>query len=223
MALSGRFDFNLTVDEIIRIATQSVGGGPLDGESLKQYAILLNFVQRDLLNRGIPLALICYLTVPTIVGEQTYDLPLCVIDIHDCVLETISTEIETPMHRVSYAEFNHIGNKTTSGRPSTYVGERLYDKVMMRVWPLPDKVYNMNMYVFIKPDDVYKYTDNIRIQPRYLPAVTACLAYEIGKQRNLPLDRLQLLKQDYEQKVAYAQEEDRERVSFRITPELNRY
>jgi len=145
MALSGRRDFNLTADEIINMAVQSAGGGPLDGEQLKSYNTLLNFVQRDLLNRGIPLALICYMSIPLVQGEQFYELD-CIIDIHNAVLETIQNNTETTLRRLSYAEFNQIPNKLAEGRPSIFMTERQYNEVIIRVCQEPKMstlVYNV--------------------------------------------------------------------------------
>ena len=114
-----------------------------------------------------------------------------------------------------------IPNKAQTGRPTVYTTERDHDNVTLRVWPTPDKAYTLFTYVFVKPDDAAKYTQNIRIQPRYLPAIIDGLAVEIGLDRpSVPPEKLQTVKASYEQKLTNAMTEDRERTSFIVRPEI---
>lgn len=221
MALSGSRNFTLKVHEIIREAAEKAGGGRLNGEDLKSYVKSINLVYQDVLNKGIPLALICQWVEPLYENQQEYNLGNCLIDIHSATIKGINTnDAELGIKRVSYGEFNQIPRKTTTGRPTVFMTERQWNNLMVRVWPLPDRDYDLSMYVFVKPDDMFKYTDDIRIQPRFLPVFIAGLAYEIAIMRELPLDRLAFLKQDYDEKLVVAQKEDRERVTLRVLPNL---
>lgn len=221
MALSGLYSFDMTADELIRMSLIPIGGGRLNGEELREAILKLNLVLRHILNAGHPLADICQYTEPMITGQQEYNLETHIIDVHHAVMETLSSKTEIGINRVSYAEFNSIPNKTRTGRPTTYMTERNPGFVTIRVWPLPDRSYNMNMYVFIKPDDIKKYSDHVRFQPRYYPAVIAGLTLEMARSRMLPIEKLGELKNDFMFKLNEAQFEDRERVSFHVTPQLN--
>ena len=56
---------------------------------------------------------------------------------------------------------------------------------------------------------------------RFLPALTCGLSYYLSMKRpGIPMDRIQMLKANYEEKLGYAREEDRERASLFIRPKL---
>ena len=219
MSLSNTFNFNLTIDEIIRKAAQRAGGGVLDGEELKDALISLNLVFQDMMNNAIPLSLLVQLDIDLASGVQDHTLDSCINDLHHVVLSQTNRS-DLGMSRYSLAEFNSISDKTTTGRPTVYTVERGYDAIKLRVWPIPDGSYTLRTYAFIKPDDAKRYTQHLRIQARYLPTIVAGLAVEIALDRHL-YDKVPLLQQKYEYLLSSAQKEDRERVSYKITPQLN--
>ena len=56
---------------------------------------------------------------------------------------------------------------------------------------------------------------------RFLPALTCGLSYQLAMKRpGIPMDRIAMLKRNYEEKLAFAMEEDRERASLFIKPKL---
>lgn len=218
---SNQFTFQMTIEEMIREAAQMAGGGPLDGEQLKSYVNSFNVLQQELLNRNYPLAWLVRGTLDVCSGCAQYTLNGRIYDIHNAVIETDDSSTEVRLERISLAEFNEIPTKSRTGRPTQFTVERLHDALNLRVWPTPDQTYTVNMYVFTKPDDLYKYTDTVRLQPRIYPAVLSGLAYQIAKKRGAPVDLLQSLKIDYEEQLKHAFHEDRERSSYLITPYLN--
>lgn len=218
---SNQFTFQMTIEEMIREASQMAGGGPLDGEQLKSYINSFNVLQQELLNRNYPLAWLLRGTLDVCSGCSEYTLNSRIYDIHNAVIKTASSGTEVRLERISLAEYNELPIKTRTGRPTTYTVERLHDALNLRIWPAPDQTYTINMYVFTKPDDLFKYTDTVRLQPRIYPAVLCGLAYQIAKKRGAPMDLLQGLKMDYEEQLKHAFHEDRERSSFIITPHLN--
>ena len=56
---------------------------------------------------------------------------------------------------------------------------------------------------------------------RFLPALTCGLSYQLAmKNPGIPMDRIAMLKANYEEKLAMAMEEDRERANLHIKPKL---
>ena len=222
MGLSNSYDFDMTVDEIIRKAAQRAGGGMLNGEELKDALKSLNLVFQNMSNEGIPLALIQRYVININAAQQDYILDECVSDIHHAVIRDTTSNTDIQMERYSLAQFNSLSKKDATGRPSIYTIERNYDNVTMRIWTVPTKSYEMHTYAMINPDDADRYTDNMRIQARYLPAVIAGLAVEIAADRNASPELIGFLQQIYEKRIGDARHEDRERVSYTITPETRR-
>jgi hypothetical protein len=215
----------MSVDQLVRQAVQKVGGGNLDGEQLQSYANCLQIVQQEITNRGLPLAQLLFSTLQLTEGVSTYSLGTQIYDIHAAVVNTTDNSTggtDVDIERISLTEFLRIPSKEQRSRPTTYTTERLYNEVCIRVWPVPDQDYILKMYIHSKPDDIIKYTDTIRIPPRLYPAYLFGLAYQIGIERNgTDPSRLAMVRDEFEKQLAFGQHEDRERVSFFITPVLN--
>ena len=93
---------------------------------------------------------------------------------------------------------------------------------MLKIWPLPDNSTDTILYdALTRVDDAGNYTNTIGIPFRFYPALAAGLAYYIGIKR--APDRVQMLKSLYEEELGRAMEEDRDRASFRIAPDLRNY
>jgi hypothetical protein len=219
MPVSGTFDFNMTIDQIIRKAAQRAGGGSLNGEELKDALLSLNLVFLDMVNNAVPLALIEQFDISLSSGVQDYLLNSSVSDLHHVVINKVGSDSNLSINRRSMADFNSISDLSTIGRPTTYTTERKYNCINLRVWPVPDDSYTLLTYAFVKPADAKRYTENMQIQPRYLPTIIAGLAAEIAADRQRP--EVDNLRMDYNRKLTNAQKEDRERVNYRISPELN--
>lgn len=217
-------NFNLSAHEIIRQATQKVKGGKLNGEELKTYLLYLNLLLKDLINQGYPLSSMIYWEEELFSGTNEYELDNQVLDIFSATSQkSSSTEAEIPMRRYGMKQFNEISKKSQVGRPVVYMVERNHDFCNLKVWPAPNQGYTLRMYVFTRPNDILKYTDTIDIRPEYLPAIIAGLAYEIGMDRQIDPVQLEMLKENYQEKLSNVYTEDRERVSFRVTPSYDKY
>lgn len=219
MAISNKYNFNMKVHEIITHAASKAIDKNLNGEQLRTYTKDLNLLLRSLASKGRPLALVERQAITTSVGQMDYDLSANVQDINEITVKSsVSTAAELQMTRYSLAEFLRIPTKTTTGRPTVYATERHYDGVNLRLWPKPDKQYTVNMYVFTKPSDAFKYTDTLKLDQNYLPAIIFGLAYHIGIEQEIPLEKLALLKQQYDEELMVVHKDDRERAAYRIVP-----
>jgi hypothetical protein len=91
------------------------------------------------------------------------------------------------------------------------------------VWPLPDNSTDVLKLELVKElQDVNKSAiQNADVPKRFLPCLTMGLAYYMSIKRPLvPADRIQFLKLNYEELLARAMEEDRQRASMYIVPKL---
>ena len=99
------------------------------------------------------------------------------------------------------------------------------DNPVMYVWPIPENTTDL-----LKIEQV-KYTQDVNksaiqtadISRRFYPCLTAGLSYFMSMKRpGVEGGRIQFLKTEYEERLARAMDEDRERASLRIVPNLNR-
>ena len=107
--------------------------------------------------------------------------------------------------------------KTTSGRPSQYYFERTINPKLF-LYPAADTTYTLVYYALVRMKDSGAYTNNAEIPFRFLPCLTAGLAYYIAMKKSP--DRIQLLKQIYEDEFQRAAAQDGERTSLFLTPKV---
>jgi len=115
----------------------------------------------------------------------------------------------------------HEQNTGATGRPTQFFVDRQINPVL-KLWPLPDNSTDVVLFdALIRIDDADIYTNTTQVPFRFYPALAAGLAYYIALKR--APDRVQMLKTVYEEELNRAMDEDRDRASFRVAPDLRNY
>ena len=219
MATSGSRDFNLDVGEIIEEAYERCGLEVRTGYDMKTARRSMNLMFADWANRGLNQWTIAEKNLTVVQGDGTYDLGTSTIDILSLVVRRDGTDYA--LDRISRDEYLNIPTKSTTGRPTQYFVDRLINPVL-KMWPLPDNSTDVVYYnALIRLDDADTYTNTVQVPFRFYPALAAGLAYYISIKR--APDRSQLLKTVYEEEIGRAMDEDRDRASFRVAPDLRNY
>ena len=147
--------------------------------------------------------------------------PIDVLDVF--IRETVSSETtDLPMSRLSRAEYSHIVNKSSTGKPNQYFVNKQITPTIS-VWPAPDKssTYTIVMNVLTRMDDSDSATNTMEIPFRFYPCLTAGLAYYISIKR--APERTAMLKSMYEDEFTRALSQDEDRASYRISPDIRSY
>ena len=221
MAVSGTYNFNLDIDEVIQEATEMIGGENTLGHEPASARRSINLMLKDWQNRGVLLWSTSVSSVTVAASTTAYDLSSSTVDALEVVLNRDSTDIQ--LERISPEEYLLIPNKTQTGRPSQYSIRRGRDNPVMSVWPIPENSTDViKMEVISELQDVDKSADqNADLPKRFLPCFTCGLAYYMSMKRPLVEgQRIQMLKANYEELLQRAMEEDRERSSMHIVPRL---
>ena len=221
MAVSGTYDFNLDIDEVIQEAMEMIGGEDTLGHEPASARRSINLMLKDWQNRGILLWSTAVSSVTVAASTTAYDLASTTIDALEVVLNRDDTDIQ--LTRISPEEYLLIPNKTQTGRPMQYSIRRGRDNPVMSVWPIPENSTDvLKMEIFSELQDVNKSADqNADLPKRFLPPLTCGLSYYMSMKRpGVEAGRIQMLKVNYEEKLARAMEEDRERASMHIVPKL---
>ena len=221
MAVSGTYNFNLDIDEVIQEATEMIGGESTLGHEPASARRSINLMLKDWQNRGVMLWTTSTSSFTVAASTASYSLDSSTIDALEVVYSKDSTD--TQLERITSEEYLLIPNKTQTGRPSQYSIRRERDNPVLRLWPLPDNSSDsVKLEIFRELQDIDKSaTQNADVPKRFLPCLTMGLAYYMSMKRPLVApDRIQMLKANYEELLMRAMEEDRQRASMRIVPKL---
>lgn len=219
MTVSGSTDFELDVADYIEEAFERCGLEVRTGYDLKTAKRSLNLMFADWANRGLNQWTIEQRTFTVTANDGDYTLGTDVIDILSLVVRRDGTDYA--LDRVSRDEFLNIPTKTTQGRPTQFFVDRQITP-NLKVWPLPDNSTDEIIYnALTRLDDADIYTNTLGVPFRFYPALAAGLAYYMSIKR--APDRMQMLKAIYEEEINRAMDEDRDRASFRVAPDLRNY
>ena len=221
MAVSGTYNFNLDIDEVIQEAMEMIGGEYTLGHEPASARRSINLMLRDWQNRGILLWTTSVSSITVIASTGDYSLAGSTLDALEVVLNRDDTDIQ--LNRLSSEEYLLIPNKTQTGRPMQYSIRRGRDNPVMSVWPLPENSTDvLKVEIFSELQDVNRSaTQNADVPKRFLPCLTMGLSYYMSMKRaNIDPTRIQMLKANYEETLSRALLEDRERTSMRVVPKL---
>lgn len=224
MTTSGTTAFNLDFTDIAEEAWERAGKELRTGYDLRTARRSMNLMMLEWQSRGINMWTIDEGEIALVAGTATYVLPADTIDLLDHVVRTGSgnaaTQADLTITRISVSTYSSIPNKLVSGRPIQIWIQRLRDAPQVTVWPVPDTSmpYVLRYWRLRRIQDAGNGAETADVQYRFLPALTAGLAYHLAVKSPDLLARVQLLKQMYDEAFEIAAGEDREKASLRMVP-----
>lgn len=190
-----------------------VGGGPILAEELLSAKRGLDILLTQIQNRNVLLHKIETVEIPCVSGQSVYTLDNSVLDVLHAGIQTQSGSVVT-MSRQGYERWAELPTKSQSGRPISYWFDRRQHGNNLNVWPVPsDSSATIVLTVQKNTEDTVRAFDNVDMPRRFIPALTYGLAYWIGLRRSsrVSLQKLQLLKSEFDRAVQEGMREDRER------------
>ena len=224
MAVSGTFNFNLDIDEIIQEASEMVGGEQILGHEPASARRSINLMLKDWQNRGVMLWTTAVTLVTVTTSVTSYDLSSNVLDVMELVVNR--DEVDLQAQRISFEEYQLVPRKSQTGRASQWTIKRNLDNPTISLWPIPENSTDvLKIETISELQDVDKSAiQNADIPKYFLPPLTCGLAYYLGMKRpGVPESRIGLLKQNYEELLDRAMTENRERANMFIKPRLRWY
>jgi hypothetical protein len=237
--------FNPDVNELFEEAFERCGRELRTGYDFRTARRTLNFMITEWANRGINLWTVEQGQIPLVQGQYVYDLPLDTVDLIEHVIRTnpgqISNQTDINISRISVSTYSTIPNKLTQGRPiQVWVNRQSGQKVgseaatakapQINVWPSPDQGAVGNPYyyfVYWRMRRMYDAGNGTNVEDipfRFQNALVAGLAYMLAvKKDNVSLDRLNVLKSQYDEAWDLASAEDREKAPDRFVPRMTFY
>jgi hypothetical protein len=232
--------FNPDLNEIFEEAFERCGLELRTGYDFRTARRSLNFLIGEWANRGINLWTVEQGSINLAQGVTTYDLPVDTVDLIEHVIRTDSgqgpNQTDLNITRISVSTYSTIPNKLAQGRPiQVWINRQSGQKVgseaatpknpQINVWPAPDQgTTQQPYYVFYywrlkRIFDAGTGTNVIDIPFRFQNCLVAGLAYMIAiKKEGVSLDRLNILKMQYDEAWELASTEDREKAADRFVP-----
>jgi hypothetical protein len=239
MTTSGTASSNLDLTNIIEEAFERCGAELRTGYDIRTARRSLNLLTVEWANRGINLWTIEEGEIPLVLNQVSYNLPVDTIDLleHVTRVGTGSSQQDLSITRISVSTYATIPNKNSTGRPiqlwvnrqsgATYpIGGRPegtdpatgVDHPQIYVYPAPDQ---SDYYTFVywrlrRIQDAGNGINTQDIPFRFLTCLIAGLAYYLAVK--IAPDRIQSLKDQYEEQWKFAAEEDRDKSPVRFVP-----
>ena len=219
MTTSSSTDFNLDVAEYIEEAFERCGLEAKTGYDLQTARRSLNIMLAEWANRGLNQWTIEQRTQALTANDSEYSLGTDIIDILSVVVRRSGTDFS--MTRISRDTFINLPNKTSTSRPTQYFLDRQITP-NLKLYPTPENSTDVIIYdALTRMQDADTQVNTLEIPFRFIPCLTAGLAYYIAMKR--APDRIQLLKTVYEEEFERAMAEDRDRSAFNVSPKLDYY
>ena len=225
MTTSGVTTFNPDLNEIVEEAFERCGAELRTGYDLKTARRSLNLLLAAWANQGINMWTIEQGSQVLTAGTNTYTLPADTVDLIEHVIRTgagnVSTQTDLTITRISVSTYSSIPNKLQQARPIQVYINRQAAAPQFTVWPTPD---NSQTYTFVywrlrRIQDAGAggtYTQDIPF--RFLNALVSGLAYYLSMKIPGAMERMQTLKQQYDEAWELASTEDREKAAVRFVP-----
>ena len=219
MTTSSSTDCNLDVAEYIEEAFERCGLEAKTGYDLQTARRSMNIMLAEWANRGLNQWTIEQRTQALTANDSEYSLGTDIIDILSVVVRRSGTDFS--MTRISRDTFINLPNKTSTSRPTQYFLDRQITP-NLKLYPTPENSTDVIIYdALTRMQDADTQVNTLEIPFRFIPCLTAGLAYYIAMKR--APDRIQLLKTVYEEEFERAMAEDRDRSAFNVSPKLDYY
>lgn len=233
MTTSGTASFNLDLNDLVEEAFERCGSEMRTGYDLRTARRSMNLLFADWANRGINLWTIEQGQISLVQGQATYALPVDTVDLLEHVIRTqpgsVPNQADLTITRISVSTYSTIPNKLAQGRPiQVWINRQSgattptgVNAPTINVWPTPD---NSQPYTFVYwrmrriQDAGAGGTATQDIPFRFLPCLTAGLAYYLALKIPEALPRLDVLKAMYDEAWELAAGEDREKAADRLVP-----
>jgi hypothetical protein len=131
-----------------------------------------------------------------------------------------STQADLTITRISVSTYATIPNKLSQARPIQVYINRQAPTPNITVWPIPD---NSQTYTFVywylrRIQDAGTGVNTMDVPFRFIPCMVAGLAYYLSMKIPNAIERMQVLKAQYDEAWDLASSEDREKAAVRFVP-----
>lgn len=226
MAVSGTSTFNLDILEMVEEAYERAGHELRSGYDLATARRSLNILAQEWANRGLNLWTVEQRTLTLVEGTGSYTLDGDVVDLIEHVVRFNAAvqdrQTDYQLTRVSVSTHAQRSAKLNRSRPTEIYVDRQRDAPQVHLWPIPNNEPMVLVYWVIRRiNDAGGYTNNVDLPTRFIPAITAGLAFHLAAKKDPGnTELLTRLESAYERQYELAAQEDRDRSTLTLTPRV---
>jgi|TARA_B110000495_G_C23030375_1_gene613440 hypothetical protein len=224
MATSGTTSFDLQIDDIIEEAYERCGLRTNSGNDIRSARRSLNLLFSEWGNRGVHLWKVQLNEQQLTAGVATYTVPTNVNDVLEAYISSTAQSADGPatndiaLTKIDRSAYSALPNKLATGQPSQYYVNRQIDPtISLYVAPDASTYTYLKFYSINRIEDAGSFTNTADVAYRFLPCMCSGLAFYLSQKR--APDRIQVLKQLYEDELLRALNEDGSRTSVYISPQ----
>ncbi len=224
MATSGTTSFDLQIDDIIEEAYERCGLRTNSGNDIRSARRSLNLLFSEWGNRGVHLWKVQLNEQQLTAGVATYTVPTNVNDVLEAYISSTAQSADGPatndiaLTKIDRSAYSALPNKLATGQPSQYYVDRQIDPtISLYVAPDASTYTYLKFYSINRIEDAGSFTNTADVAYRFLPCMCSGLAFYLSQKR--APDRIQVLKQLYEDELLRALNEDGSRTSVYISPQ----
>jgi hypothetical protein len=221
MATSGTSVFDLDISEIVEEAFDRCGLKLRTGYDMKTAVRSLNLLTIEWSNRGTNFWTVEQVSTTATSGSATVTLGADTVDLLEHWIRTGSgaNQNDITLSRISVSQYSNLPNKNSSGRPVNIFLDKQKAAPVAYLWPVPDQDYTLMYQRLRRIEDAGSSGELTADAPfRFLPCLVAGLAYQISMKYPEAVQRIPMLKAEYESQWDLAQSQDRDRSSLRLVP-----
>ena len=226
------FEKGFSISDIVEEAYERLGIQGVSGYQLKSARRSLNILFQEWANRGLHYWEVANNNITLVADQAEYTMfrstadgtssTTAVYGVDD-VLEASyrNSNVDTPLTKINRSQYQALSNKTSTGTPSQYFVQRFIDKITITLYLTPGSSEAgkfLNYYYVKRIQDAGDYTNDADVPYRFVPCMTAGLAYYLAI-KNAP-QRVQELKLLYEDELQRALSEDGSSSSTYISPKV---
>ena len=218
MATSGTRAFSLDVATAIEEAYELAGLEARTSYDAVTARRSMNIMFADWSNRGVQMWEIGKVTTTLTEGTNEYTINAYDVDILDAYIQRSVSDIVTDyvIDRIDRNEYVGIPNKATKARPTEFWLERVKTPII-HLYPTPENSTDkLIYYVWQRIQDSTASVNDVDIPSRFMPPLVSGLAYYLCLKKNV--QKLGILKEQYEQDLMNALKYDEDRSSTRLVP-----
>lgn len=225
MATSGTATWNPSFRDAFQEAYERCGLEMRTGYEYATAVRSFNLLAVEWANRQLMMWEFAQTSLTLTAGTTSYSLPAPTIDVLEGTIRlnagNTATQSDLVISRTSMTDYVAIPNKLTQGQPTQYTIQRGVDAPTVYFYPTPDgsQTYTFFYLRLVRTEDAGSNpTYNAAVPFRLYDAFIAGIAYRLAGKRREAMALLPRLKQEYEDALALAESEDRDRSSIMLTP-----
>lgn len=210
---------DLPFTDLIEEAYDRAGIELRSGYDMRSARRSLNLMLNDWNNKGLNLWTVDSGTISVVSGTKDYTLPADTVDLLEHVIRNSDNQDYT-LYRVTVSTYAHQTNKSSPGRPTQIYIQRT-DPPTVTLWPEPNEDFTLVYWRLRRMDGLVSGIDGSPDVPsRFLQPLVSGLAYYTAMKFNP--NKMAILKQEYDEQWSLAAEEDRDRSSTYLVPQIAR-